>query len=119
MPKLKIFDLGFCEVIAQKEIDVKGGLTIGEFASTGSAPLFSRFTFGLNDLSDFNDLSDLPLEVESFASEDGSTIETLENRSAGISGFQITSPDGRSSIRGLIGDNFGFATASSSQFIGA
>ncbi|OKH52422.1 hypothetical protein NIES2101_14425 [Calothrix sp. HK-06] len=116
MPGLKISDLSFCEVVAEKEIDVKGGLTIAELTSTGVVPLLRRFMPGLSEL---DSVSDVPLEVKSSTSEDGSTVEMLENKSIGISGLQVTTQDGRSKFSMLTGNNFQFASASTIQLSGS
>lgn len=113
MCQLKISDLSFCEVVAENEVEVKGGLTLGEIGiSSRVRPLLKKL---IPDLSELFDLSDVPLEVKPLPSEDGNTIEKLENTSAGISGYQVTSQDGTTKFNMLTGTDFVFASTSNIQ----
>lgn len=114
MCQLKISDLSFCEVVTQKEIEVKGGLTIANLATNnGTVPLLSSRLSPLT--SELDNLSNLSLNVEPVTTQDGSTVEKLENPSAGISGFRVRSQDGTTNITTLTGSNFKFASASARQ----
>jgi hypothetical protein len=111
MPRLKISDLSFCEVLAEKEIEVKGGLTFAELGiNFGVESLLKRL---IADLSELPDLYYIPLEVTPLPCEDGNTVEMLENTSAGISGYQVTSQDGTTKFGMLTGTDFVFASTSS------
>lgn len=108
MCQLKISDLSFCEVVAENEVEVKGGFTLGEIGiSSRVKPLLERL------MPDLSQLFDVPLEVKPFPSEDGNTIEKLENTSAGISGYQVKSQDGTTKFGMLTGTDFVFASTSS------
>jgi hypothetical protein len=106
MSRLEISDLSFC-VPAEKEIDIKGGLTIPEQLADNISPLLKRFLSNV-----YVDIESVPDGSEGTAE---STVEKIEDKSAGLSGLKITSKDGKTKVSFLSGKNYSFASASSYQ----
>ncbi len=110
MCQFQISDLSFCEVVTEKEIEVKGGLTIANLVKNiGVMPLSRRVSLTLSELPNIGNIS---LNVQPIPSQDGSTVEKLENKDAGISGLTVTSKDGTSKVTTLAGSNFSLISTS-------
>lgn len=107
MSRLEISDLSFC-VPAEKEIEVKGGLTIPEQLTSSISPLLKRFLSNVSVV----DVEPIPDGGEGFAE---GTVEKIEDKSAGLSGLKLTSKDGKTKVSFLTGNNFNFTSASTVQ----
>jgi hypothetical protein len=107
MGKLEISDLNFFEVLADEQIEIKGGLKLPiKLSNPKTLSLFKEYFPAVS--------IDLPSgEVESIPPEN--IIEPIEDKANGASGFTITSKDGKTKASLLNGPGFSFASASNTQ----
>ncbi|MBW4666321.1 MAG: hypothetical protein KME60_02470 [Cyanomargarita calcarea GSE-NOS-MK-12-04C] len=107
MSKLEISDLSFCEVATEEYFEIKGGFQLA--TKQPNAKMLSLLKQYFPALSvDFSSG-----ELESISPEN--TIEPIEDKANGTSGFTITSKDGKTKASLLNGPGFSFASASNTQ----
>ncbi len=93
---LEISDLSFCEVAVEKDLEIKGGLSVPKNLKNLNLSLF--FKKFLN--SQFVDYT-----REQLSSEPEYVVEKLENKTTGESGYVVSSKDGKMQIATLVGQN--------------
>lgn len=104
MKKLKISNLSFCELAADKVVEVKGGLTAAE----NLAYEYSRWFL----TSFFNPVA-VQYTTEEFYSSSEYVVEKLQNEATGKSGYVVSSRDGTSQAGVVVGRDSRKAFASS------
>ena len=103
MTRLKISDLSFCEVAAEKDIEVKGGIISALPEDERVLSLVKRFlTVASVDLSS--------VKVGQVSPED--TVDKIETEIPGVSGFQMTSKDGKRNTTVITGPGLSMVSAS-------
>jgi hypothetical protein len=108
MNKVKISQLSFCEVATGEEIDIKGGSKLTKEVSNPVAlSILQKF---FPDVS----LDFLSQEVESLSLENA-VVEPIEDQANGVSGFTITSKDGKTKAGFLSGSSISLTSVSRSE----
>ncbi len=111
MTKLKISDLSFFEVAAQKDTEVKGGLSLAK--QLAGSDFGSVSVIRNSSLNQFSNISSGNLEPISISTED--TFEKISDEASGISGVNFASKDGTTKVTVLKGPDSSFVSASSIQ----
>lgn len=91
MNKLEVLDLGFCETLTEKSLEVTGGLS---FAGIYDSLLQLIKNPIVPDLKGYN--------TTAISSDKTSVVNKLENPQTGGIGYEVLSNDGQSQSRALV-----------------